>query len=255
MFQLSDIKVNRDGRAILSIASLDIPTDRLTVILGQNGSGKSTLAALLSGQTLPDTGQISLNQTALGSFSKREMAKQVAFLPQHLPQASGLSVKELVTLGRFPWLGTFGRMQPDDHLAVTNAMTATQINQYADHAAEHLSGGEKQRAWVSMLIAQLAPILLLDEPTSALDIHHQYHLLALLSKLSKDQKRGVIIILHDLNLALRFAQHVVALKRGTVVFDGESDELLNASRLSELYDTRIQLLNHPEENHKVAIVC
>ncbi|RXJ73921.1 ABC transporter [Veronia nyctiphanis] len=255
MFQLVDITVNRDKKDILSVASLAIPTDRVTVILGQNGSGKSTLAHLLAGQNTPDTGQVLLNQKEIRSLSKREVAKQVAFLPQHLPQAAGLSVRELVKLGRFPWQGVFGRMQPEDTKAVDGAIKATQMERYADYAAEYLSGGERQRAWVSMLIAQDSPVLILDEPTSALDIQHQYHLLKLLTQFSKQQSKGVIVILHDLNLALRYAHHVIALKQGTVVFSGDSEEVLNEAQLSDLYDTRIQLIDHPEQHHKVAIVC
>ncbi|CAH0541725.1 ABC transporter ATP-binding protein [Vibrio marisflavi] len=255
MYQLNNILVTREQRDILNVESLKIPTDKVTVILGHNGSGKSTLVNLLAGQTKPDSGNIELNGLPIGNLSSRNLAKQVAYLPQHLPQAAGLSVRELVKLGRFPWLGTFGRMKQADHQAIDLAMAATQVEQYAGHSAEKLSGGERQRAWVAMLLAQQSPLLILDEPTSALDVHHQYHLMELLSQLNREQGKGVIVILHDINLTLRYAEHILALKHGQVVFSGNSSELMDSSKLSELYNTEIQLLDHPTQNNKVAVIC
>jgi len=255
MYQLNNILVTREQRDILNIDSLSIPTDKVTVILGHNGSGKSTLVNLLAGQTKPDSGEVELNGQPIHHLNSRNLAKQVAYLPQHLPQAAGLSVRELVKLGRFPWLGTFGRMKPSDHQAIDQAMTATQVMQYAEHSAEKLSGGERQRAWVAMLLAQQSPLLILDEPTSALDVHHQYHLMELLSQLNREQGKGVIVILHDINLTLRYAEHILALKHGQVVFSGESNDLLDAAKLSELYNTDIQLLDHPTQDSKVAVIC
>ncbi|MCD9516871.1 MULTISPECIES: ABC transporter ATP-binding protein [Photobacterium] len=255
MYKLNNILVTREQRDILNIGSLKIPTDKVTVILGHNGSGKSTLVNLLAGQTKPDSGSVELNGHPIHALNSRNLAKQVAYLPQHLPQAEGLSVRELVKLGRFPWLGTFGRMKPSDHEAIDLAMQATKVTQYAEHSAEKLSGGERQRAWVAMLLAQQSPLLILDEPTSALDVHHQYHLMELLCQLKREQGKGVIIILHDLNLTLRYAEHILALKQGKVVFSGSSSELMDSSRLSELYNTEIQLLDHPTQDSKVAVIC
>lgn len=255
MYQVSNLLVVREGNPILNIESLSIPTDKVTVILGHNGSGKSTLVNLLAGQAQPDRGDIRLHGNAIHRLSSRELAKQVAYLPQHLPQAAGLSVRELVKLGRFPWLGTFGRMKPADHLAIEQAMQATQVENYAEHNAEVLSGGERQRAWIAMLLAQQSPLLILDEPTSALDVQHQYHLMALLRQLNQEQGKGVIVILHDINLTLRFADHILALKQGQVAFSGDRDELLTPSVLSDLYDTEIQLINHPTLDSKVAVIC
>lgn len=146
-------------------------------------------------------------------------------------------------------------MKQADHQAIDLAMAATQVEQYAGHSAEKLSGGERQRAWVAMLLAQQSPLLILDEPTSALDVHHQYHLMELLSQLNREQGKGVIVILHDINLTLRYAEHILALKHGQVVFSGNSSELMDSSKLSELYNTEIQLLDHPTQNNKVAVIC
>ncbi len=260
MFTLSDIQMVRGGRTILAIESLSIPTTELTVVLGHNGSGKSTLVSLLSGQQMPDTGNLLLNGQSLAQYSPKSLAKAVAFLPQKLPTSAGLTVRELVRLGRFPWRGAFGRWTVSDEQAIDHAMEQTGVTAFANTLADELSGGERQRAWVAMLLAQQSPVLILDEPTSALDIHHQYQLMSLLAELNQQQGCGIIVILHDLNLALRYASHIVALKGGRVAFDGSIELMLDERRLSELYHSPIQLLDHPHpssdsKTNKVAIVC
>lgn len=258
MFHLSNVEVVRGGRSILAVEQLDIPTDKLTVILGHNGSGKSTLVSLLSGQQNPDRGNVRLNQHNLSELNTKQLAKEIAFLPQKLPASAGLTVKELVRLGRFPWRGVLGRWNQQDELIIQQAMQRTGVESFADHLADTMSGGERQRAWVSMLLAQQSPVLILDEPTSALDIQHQYQLMALLADLNQSQGCGVLVILHDLNLALRYANHVVALKHGRIAFAGGTELLADETNLSELYQTPIQLIPHPQtdlQQYKVAIVC
>ncbi|MCF7354134.1 ABC transporter ATP-binding protein [Vibrio sp. CK2-1] len=255
MFKLNQVRVHRDNRDILSIDELSIPSDGLTVVLGHNGSGKSTLVNLLSGQSEADSGQVTLNQTEISDFSQKQLAKEIAFLPQKLPDVAGLTVQELVRLGRFPWRGVFGRWQNDDEKIIVEAMQKTGVEQYADNLADKLSGGERQRTWVAMLLAQQSPVLILDEPTSALDIHHQYHLMDLLQELNQQTGCGILVILHDLNLALRYATHIVALKQGKIAFSGAKELLLDDQRLTDLYETDIQLLDHPQQDdQKIAVV-
>ncbi|WCE28864.1 ABC transporter ATP-binding protein [Vibrio sp. SCSIO 43137] len=260
MFELRNINIVRDERDILSIDRLNIPTDGFTVILGHNGSGKSTLVNLLSGQTQADKGTITLNGNTLSDYRPKQLAKQLAYLPQKLPVSAGLTVRELVRLGRFPWRGALGRWNREDNSVIDDAMAKTQITPFADKLADQLSGGERQRAWISMLLAQQSPILVLDEPTSALDVHHQFQIMQLLSQLNRDEGVGIIVILHDLNLALRYASHVIALKQGTIAFEGNAELLLDEARLSELYHSPIKLIDHPNPgdslcSQKVAVVC
>lgn len=255
MYQLSDVLMTRDGRCILDIPQLTIPTDKLTVVLGHNGSGKSTLVSLLAGQQAPDQGMVALNDKPVDQFNAKALAKEVAFLPQKLPSSAGLTVREVVRLGRFPWRGLLGRWSKEDERVVDDAMTKTNITEFSDSLADNLSGGERQRAWVAMLLAQQSPVLILDEPTSALDIQHQYHLMELLAHISHSTSRGMIVILHDLNLALLYAEHIVALSKGRIAFEGNKTLLLDEERLSSLYKTPIRLINHPENSHKIAVVC
>ena len=260
MFLLSDIKIVREKRTILAIEQLSIPTDKLTVILGHNGSGKSTLVNLLCAQQQPDSGSVLLNGRSVASFSAKSLARELAFLPQKLPTSAGLSVRELVRLGRFPWRGALGRWRQIDEQIIDQSMAKTGVSDFSKMLADRRSGGERQRAWVAMLLAQQTPLLILDEPTSALDVHHQYQLMQLLAQLNRDQGCGIIVILHDLNLSLRFANHVIALKEGAVAFAGGAELLLDEKCLSALYNTDIRLIDHPKpldtsKINKVAIVC
>ena len=260
MFDLTDIVVRRDARTILEIDQLKIPTEKMTVILGHNGSGKSTLVNILAGLLKPDQGSVKLNSENLFELSEKEWARRVAFLPQKLPSSSGLTCRELVRLGRFPWRGLFSRWNEEDEDAIKRAMHATQTEQFADSFVDALSGGERQRVWIAMLLAQSSPVMILDEPTSALDVKHQYGVLALLSQLNKKSGIGIITIIHDINLALRYATHVVALKHGKVLFQGDACLLRDENLLRSLYETPVKLLDLPESNQDdsartIAVVC
>lgn len=252
---MNDIEVRRDGRLTLALDELQLAGDQFTVILGHNGSGKSTLMNLIARQLQPDTGTLQLDGKPLASFSQREFARRVAFLPQRLPDVAGLTVRELVRLGRFPWRGLLGRWQAEDQRMIEQAMAQTDVEQYADHLADTLSGGERQRAWIAMLLAQQSPLILLDEPTSALDLAHQYELMTLLRELNLATGRGIVAILHDINLTARYADRIVALKQGRVFFDGSPEELLNNPLLSQLYDIDIELIEQPGNARKIAVVA
>lgn len=253
MYQLRNINVNRAGRQLLSIDQLTIDPRGFTVVLGHNGSGKSTLLNILARQLAPDCGELHFNEAPLHKLKQRELAQQIAYLPQHLPEAPGLSVRELVKLGRFPWRGVLGRYRSQDYQFIEEAMGQTATHALADSLVDQLSGGERQRAWVAMLLAQQSPLLILDEPTAALDLAHQYELLRLLKKLHSEQGRGVIVVLHDINLALRFADQVLTLQRGKVTFQGGVERFANAANISELFGIEVEVLTHRAS--KVAVVC
>lgn len=255
MFELTHVCVERGQRHILNIPNLQLPSNKVCVILGHNGSGKTTLMQCLARQLVPDQGQLTFNGYPLGQLSQRKLAQQIAFLPQSLPASTGLTVRELVQLGRFPWRGTWGRLQEADHKIVATAIEQVSMNHYADQFIEDLSGGERQRAWIAMLLAQESPVLLLDEPTSALDIAHQYELMALLQKLNRETGQGIVVILHDINLAARFADHILAMRQGRCFFQGSPEALMEPERLEALYGIPMSLIQHPQHDSKVALVC
>ncbi len=255
MFELTKILIKRNQRKILDIPQLTLPSDKITVILGHNGSGKTTLMQCLARQLAPDVGEVRFNGQTISAFSQRVLAQKIAFLPQHLPTSSGLTVAELVELGRFPWRGTWGKQQEEDKDIIHKAIEQVGISEYQQQYLEELSGGERQRAWIAMLLAQQSPVMLLDEPTSALDVAHQYELMSLLQTLNQETTQGMILILHDINLAARYADHIVAMKQGQVLFQGPPSELMESQQLEALYGIPMSLIPHPQHDSKVAIVC
>lgn len=253
MFELRDISKRHGGREVLGIDRLDLGGEGVTAILGQNGSGKSTLLSLLSRQSRADGGEIALGGEPLSRPGQRAFARQVAYLPQRLPPVPGLTVRELAGLGRFAWRGAFGRWGKDDRAAIEAGLAETGVSSHADALADDLSGGERQRAWIAMLLAQDAPVLLLDEPTAALDLAHAYEVMSLLRRTSRDGGRRVIVVLHDVNLAARFADRIVALRGGRVAFDGRPDAFLAPGTLRALYDIDMALVEGP--SGPVAVVA
>ncbi|WP_375260767.1 ABC transporter ATP-binding protein [Palleronia sp.] len=254
MYALADISVSHDGRRVLDVPGLHLGGQGVTAILGHNGSGKSTLLGCLARQLRPDTGTIALDDRPLDAYRQRDLARAVAFLPQRLPPLEGLTVRELVRLGRYPWRGALGRWRVEDHAAVDRALIQTAADPLADRLADETSGGERQRGWIAMLLAQDAPILLLDEPTSALDLRHAEEIMALLRRLADDGRR-IIVVLHDINLAARHADRIVALNQGRVAFDGPRDAFLDADVLSRLTGVPMALLDRSAPHPPHAVIA
>lgn len=255
MYKMTDLRVSANDRTILAVDELSLGENTLTVILGHNGSGKSTLMKVLARQVIPATGTVTLAGKPLTGYSQKQLARQVAFLQQHLPDATGLTVRELVALGRFPWRGIFGQKTVADQRVIDTAMRDTHTDHYASHMVDQLSGGERQRAWIAMLLAQQSPMLLLDEPVSALDLAHQYEVMTLLKNLCMKKQCGVAVILHDINLAVRYADHIIGLKQGQIAFNCQPDQLFSDSRLSQLYGLDLEFIDSPKGFHKIAVVA
>lgn len=246
LYTLSDVTVSVPGRTLLHGLNLTLPRGKVIGLIGHNGSGKSTLLKLLSRQSRPARGQITFADTPLQDWPARQLARRLAYLPQHPPVAEGLTVRELAALGRYPWHGALGRPGPEDRAATEAALSACGLEGLAGRRVDTLSGGEAQRAWLAMLIAQEAGTLLLDEPISALDIAHQVEVLTLVHTLSRLRGRSVIAVLHDLNMAARYCDHVVALKSGRLVFQGSPAELMTPSRLETIYGARMEVMTRSD---------
>lgn len=254
MYALTDISVSHAERRVLDVPGLSLAEEGLTAILGHNGSGKSTLLSCLARQQRSDTGVIRLDGCDLDSFRQRDLARKVAYLPQRLPPVAGLTVQELVRLGRYPWRGALGRWRSEDSEAVDNALKETGTDTLTDQLADETSGGERQRAWIAMLLAQTAPVLLLDEPTSALDLRHAHEVMALLRRLSRNGRR-IVVVLHDINLAARFADRLVVLDRGRVAFEGPPCTFLDPNVLSRLTGVEMALLDRPAPHLPHAVIA
>lgn len=254
LYRLSGIGQQAGGRALLRDIDLDIPPGRVCGLIGHNGSGKSTLLKLLARQARPSAGQMLFQGQDSAGWAAREWARQVAYLPQRLPAAGAITVRELARMGRYPWRGALGRHTAQDHALVEQALRETGVDGQADRLVDSLSGGERQRAWLAMLVAQQARCLLLDEPISALDIAHQLRVLDLVRGLSKEHGLSVIMVLHDINMAARYCDHVIALRAGTLLMDGPIDALMQPDMLQAIYGVRMAVVPHPLDQTPVALV-
>ena len=245
VFEMEEASFSTDGQVLLTPTSLSLRRGCIYGIIGHNGSGKSTLLKLLARQAQPSSGTIRYAGTPLGEFGARALARHVAYLPQQTPATTGLTVRELVRFGRYPWHGPLGRISPEDHLRVVEAMQLAQVNDLADRLLDTLSGGERQRAWIAMLVAQDSSFILLDEPTSALDLAHQIEVLRLLRRLSRDRNLGVVAILHDINMAARFCDELIALQKGRIQMQGKPDDLMRSDILEMVYGIPMEVIRHP----------
>ncbi|MCX4028346.1 ATP-binding cassette domain-containing protein [Endozoicomonas sp. SM1973] len=254
MFTLSNVTFEAGGQQILQPASLVFPEEKVTTLLGHNGSGKSTLMKLLSRQQLPCSGEILLADQPLNALDIKTFALQVAYLPQQPLTPDGVTVEELVSFGRYPWRGALGRYNDEDRTLVARAIDLVGLNSYTKRLVGTLSGGERQRAWVAMLLAQNSRCILLDEPTSALDIAHQYELLSLIRRLNKELKLTVIMVLHDINMAARFSDYLIALHSGRVMAQGSPTEFMRAEMLEAIYGIPMGLFTHPEDDSVISFI-
>lgn len=245
MYELDGVSFSIGERVLLHPLALALPKGRVCGLIGHNGSGKSTLLKLLARQQLPSAGTLRFAGRPLRDWDNREFARQVAYLPQQQPVASGMTVRELVALGRYPWHGALGRFTGVDSEKVRDAMQLTDITRFADRAVDSLSGGERQRAWIAMLVAQDSQCLLLDEPISALDIAHQIEVLDLVRNLSQQRGLGVVVVLHDVNMAARFCDDLIALRSGRLLASGAAPELIEEQMLGAIYGVPMGIVAHP----------
>ncbi|MCU4745972.1 MULTISPECIES: ABC transporter ATP-binding protein [unclassified Streptomyces] len=232
------------GAPVVRELSLDIPHGGLTMIIGPNGCGKSTLLKALARAVKPERGRVLLHGADIHALRGKEVARQVALLPQSPLAPEGISVRDLVARGRYPHHTLLRQWSPDDESAIAFALERTGLNELGQAQAGELSGGQRQRAWIAMVLAQQTELLLLDEPTTYLDIAHQYDLLELCAELHREG-RTIVAVLHDLNQAARFASHLVVMNAGRVVAQGPPDEVMTAELVGEVFGLRCDIVPDP----------
>lgn len=253
MFHLHNASYAVPERTLLHDITLSFDTHKVYGLIGHNGSGKSTLLKLLTRQHPLSSGQILLDDKDIKQYSARQYAKQVAYLPQHLPAATALTARELVTMGRYAWSGLLGRTNQTDRDAVAEAFRLTHTEQFADQVVDTLSGGERSRIWLAMALAQQSHYLLLDEPLAPLDIAHQIDVMTLIQNLSRSLGLGIIIVIHDINLAARYCDELVALKQGRLLKTGRPSEIMTADVLKDIYNVEMNIIAHPGNGRPVAL--
>jgi iron complex transport system ATP-binding protein len=224
---------------------LDIEHRQITTLVGPNGSGKSTLLKSLARLLKPSNGVVLLNGKSITSQSTAQVAQQLAILPQSPSSPYGLTVRELVEQGRYPHVGALRMLRQQDHHAIDEALALTSMTEFANRPVDSLSGGERQRAWIALTLAQDTPILLLDEPTTFLDIGHQIEILDLVQRLNLERGMTIVLVLHDLNQAARYANRMVVLNRGQIVADSDPHSVLTPELLAEVFGVHVNIILDP----------
>lgn len=255
VFELDHASFEVEHRVLLEPLTISLGAGRMIALIGHNGSGKSTLLKLLARQQAPTRGIVRLRGADLAGWNGRELARVVAYLPQNPPTSTGMTVRELVTLGRYPWHGAVGRLRERDLAQVELALQLTDTARFASSMTDPLSGGERQRVWLAMLLAQEASCLLLDEPTSALDIAHQIEVLGLLRRLTDSRGLTVVVVLHDINLAARFCDELIALHTGRMLASGTPAELMHGDVLESIYGIPMDIVLHPHRGYRLGVAC
>lgn len=254
LYAVEDVTVAAAGRDILAGLSLRLPAGRIYGLIGPNGSGKSTLVRLLARQLAPVRGRVGFLGRDIAAMAPRDFARAVAYMPQFTPPSDGMTVRELVSLGRFPWHGPFGRFGAEDAAKVTAALADTGLADFADRQVDTLSGGERQRVWLAMMIAQDARCLLLDEPTSALDVAHQVDMLDLVRSLGRARGLTAVVVLHDVNMAARLCDEILALRDGRLIRRGPPADIMTPEALAAIYDIAMGVLPHPANGEPIGYV-
>jgi iron-siderophore transport system ATP-binding protein len=232
-------------RRIIAGLSIRVPDHQVTVIVGANASGKSTLLRGMARLLRPTAGAVLLDGEAIHRRSTKHVARTLGLLPQNPIAPEGVTVVDLVGRGRHPHQGAFRRWTRDDETAVTDALALTGTVELAGRVVDELSGGQRQRVWIAMALAQGTDLLLLDEPTTYLDVAHQVEMLDLLVDLNKSRGTTVLMVLHDLNLSARYADHLVALRDGRIVAEGTPDEVVTAATVRTVFDLDSRVITDP----------
>ncbi len=239
------LRLAYESRVVVDGLDVAIPSGRVTAIVGANACGKSTLLRALARLLAPKAGQVLLDGRSVQSLPTRELAQRLGILPQSPVAPEGLTVIDLVGRGRSPHQTWWRQWSRVDEQAVHDALHATSMASLADRPVDELSGGQRQRAWIAMAVAQGTPVMLLDEPTTYLDLAHQIDVLDLVTDLNRHQGRTVVMVLHDLNQACRYADHVIAMKQGRIVAEGVPGDVITAATVEEVFGLRCQVATDP----------
>ncbi len=238
---------------ILKDLDVRIPKGKITAIIGPNGCGKSTLLKGLARIIPVRAGEVLLQGKNIKDYTSAQAAQIMAMLPQGPKAPAGLRVDELVSYGRYPWQKGLGILSSEDHAIIRKAMEQTGVMPLACRSVDQLSGGQRQRAWIAMSLAQDTPIILLDEPTTYLDLAHQLDILQLLRKLNEEDHKTIVLVIHDLNMAARFADYMIAMKKGKILYQGTPETVMTQTALKEVFNLDALLQTDPWNGRPVMV--
>lgn len=244
-FQAKQVVSGYDNQTIVHGIDLLIPDNKISVIIGANGCGKSTLLKTLARLIKPTSGEITLDSQPLHKIPPKPLARVLGLLPQSPIVPEGISVSDLVGRGRYPHQSMFSGWTKEDYEAVAEAMEIMNITEFAHRSIDELSGGQRQRVWIAMALAQQTDILFLDEPTTFLDITYQIEILDLLTDLNRKRGTTIMMVLHDINLAARYADHIFALREGKLIAEGEPSKVITSELIEDVFGLRCSVVEDP----------
>lgn len=232
---------------------LTLMQGKITALVGANGSGKSTILKNLARILKPSHGAVLIDGEALQTYPAKAIARKMAVLPQNPVAPDGLRVRELVSYGRHPWQSGFGMLNDHDKQKIEEALELTDLVDLAERPIGSLSGGQRQRVWIAMALAQDGEIILLDEPTTFLDMTHQLDVMQILARLNEAHGKTIIMVLHDLNQAARYAHHMIAIKQGKIVRQGDANDIMSVPVLAEVFGILADFFDDPRTGKKICI--
>lgn len=244
-YRTSDLYAGYDSKTILQNVNITIPEGKVSVILGSNGCGKSTLLKTMARLISPSKGAVLLDGKAITSYPSKQLAKTIGLLPQSPLVPDGITVSDLVSRGRFPYQPLLGGLTEDDYRIIAESIETLGITEIADRNVDELSGGQRQRVWIAMALAQQTEILLLDEPTTYLDVAYQIDILEKLKELNKARNITIVMVLHDINLSARYADHIFAMKKGQLVCEGSPHDVITKENIHAIYSMDSEIIEDP----------
>jgi len=247
------LSLGYDRTTVIDDLDLRLPGGRITALVGPNGCGKSTLLRGLARLLAPRSGTVYLDNASILKLPTKELARRLGILPQGPVAPEGLTVRELVAQGRYPHQKRFQQWREEDERATAHALAMTSMAELAERPVDQLSGGQRQRAWIAMALAQETKILLLDEPTTFLDMAHQLEVLHLLQQLNREENRTIVMVLHDLNHAARYADHIVALSAGKVITSGAPREVVTPQMVHTVFGVEAHIMSDPKSGVPLCI--
>ncbi|ABG99015.1 Fe(3+) enterobactin transport ATP-binding protein [Rhodococcus jostii RHA1] len=248
-----NLSLGYGDRVIVDNLDLEVRTGVITTVIGPNGCGKSTLLRALGRLLKPRNGSVLLDGKAIGSMRTKDVARTLGMLPQAPLAPEGLTVADLVARGRHPHQSWLRQWSSDDEGEVAEALALTGVSDLADRPVDQLSGGQRQRAWISMALAQGTDILLLDEPTTYLDLAHSIEVLDLVDRMHEELGRTVVMVLHDLNLAIRYSDQLIVMRDGTIVAAGAPKDIISTELLLEVFGLEAAVIADPVSDRPLVV--
>ncbi len=245
LLKANNLSAGYDNKVIINNINLAIPSQKISVIIGANACGKSTLLKTLARLIKPISGNVTLGDRRISEIAPKQLARLMGLLPQSPIVPEGITVSDLVGRGRFPYQSFFQGMQKKDYEAVEEALEIMGITELANRRIDELSGGQRQRVWIAMALAQQTDILLLDEPTTFLDITYQVEILDLLTDLNQKRQTTIVMVLHDINLSARYADHIIALHKGRLVSEGTPSQVITEGLIKQIFGLECSVIQDP----------